>query len=76
MNSKLFNIGICLMAAAASLTLIAIIMEIQTGEPVYYLVMKIAACLFGVGGTLFGIGIVRRRNRTESDAEVDSGAER
>ena len=39
----------------------AVVMELQTGEPVYYLVMKIAAGFFGVGGPLFGWAIAKRK---------------
>jgi hypothetical protein len=42
-------------------TLLAVILEIQTGAPVYMLVMKVTAGLFGVGGPLIGIAIVKRR---------------
>ncbi|GAJ12463.1 unnamed protein product [marine sediment metagenome] len=48
--NKLLNAGIALMSAGVVGILFAVVMEIQTGEPVYYLVMKITAGLFGVGG--------------------------
>ena len=63
MNHKLLNTGIALMSAGAVGILFAIVMEIATGEPVYWLVMKITAGLFGVGGPLLGWGIARRGRR-------------
>ena len=61
MNSKMFNAGIGLMGAGVVCLIFAIVMEIQTAEPVYFLIMKVAAGLFGVGGPIFGISVARRR---------------
>lgn len=58
---KLLGVGIGLMSAGTVGVLIAIIMEIQTGESVYWLVMKCTAILFGLGGPLVGIALARRR---------------
>jgi len=53
---KLLYSGISLISIAAVGLIFAIVMEIQTAEPVYLLVMKVAAGFFGVGGPiLFGI---------------------
>ena len=62
--NKLLNVGIGLMAAGVVGILFAVIMEMQTGEPVYWLVMKITAGLFGVGGPLFGLALGRRAKRS------------
>jgi len=51
------------MAAGVVGIIFAIVMEVATGEPVYWLVMKVTAGLFGVGGPLFGLAIARRGNR-------------
>jgi len=59
--NKLQNAGIALISIAAVSLVYAIVLEIQTGEPVYLLVMKIAAGLFGVGGPLIGIALARRK---------------
>lgn len=59
--NKLLNIGIGLMAAGTVGLIFAVVMELQTGEPVYYLVMKITAGLFGIGGPLFGLAIAKRK---------------
>ena len=40
---------------------IAIVMELQTHEPVYLLLMKVAALLFGIGGPIIGLAIARRK---------------
>lgn len=61
MNNKLLHTGIGLMAAGTVGIIFAVVMEIQTGAPVYYLVMKITAGLFGIGGPLFGLALARRR---------------
>jgi len=59
--NKLLTAGIVLMTAGAVGIIFAVAMEIATGEPVFYLVMKITAGLFGVGGPLFGLALVKRR---------------
>jgi len=60
MNSKLINAGIALLGVGAVGIILAIVMEIQTAEPVYFILMKVTAALFGVGGPLLGIGIARK----------------
>ena len=62
MKNKLLYSAISLISMAAIGILFAIVMEIQTGESVYWLVMKATAALFGVGGPLLGIAIAKRRN--------------
>jgi len=61
MSHKLLNTGIALLSAGTVGILIAIVMEIQTGEPVYLLMMKAAALLFGVGGPIIGLAIARKK---------------
>ena len=61
MNHKLIYSSISIMSVGAVAITLAIVMEIQTGEPVYFLVMKIAAGLFGIGGPLLGWGIARSK---------------
>ena len=63
MNHKLLNVGIALMAAGVVGILFAVVMEIATNEPVYFLIMKLAAGLFGVGGPLLGLAVARRRKK-------------
>ncbi|GAI13501.1 unnamed protein product [marine sediment metagenome] len=58
--NKLLNAGIALMSAGVVGILFAVVMELRTAEPVYYLVMKLTAGLFGVGGPLVGIAIAKR----------------
>ena len=60
---KLLYAGISLISIAAVGLIFAAVMEISTGEPVYYLVMKVAAGFFGVGGPVLGWGIARRSSR-------------
>ena len=64
MNPKLLYTGIALMSAGVVGILFAMVMEIATGEPIYWLVMKITAGLFGVGGPLFGLAIAKRGRRS------------
>ena len=59
--NKLLITSIALMSAGVVGILFAVAMEIATGEPVYYLVMKITAGLFGVGGPLVGLAVARRK---------------
>lgn len=63
MNHKLIYSGISIMSMGTVAIIIAIVMEIQTGEPVYLLMMKIAAGLFGIGGPLLGWGIAKSKRR-------------
>ncbi|MBA7714306.1 hypothetical protein ES703_123324 [subsurface metagenome] len=63
MDHKLLYSGIVLMSAGAVGIIFAVALEIATCEPVYMVVMKIAAGLFGLGGPLFGWGIARRARR-------------
>lgn len=57
---KMLYVGISLISIAAVGLIFAVVMEINTGEPVYMLVMKAAAGFFGVGGPILGWGIARR----------------
>lgn len=61
MNSKMLHTGIGLIAAGAVGIIFAVAMELATSEPIYYLVMKITALLFGVGGGLIGIGALSKK---------------
>jgi len=63
MGHKLLYASISLISAGVVGIIFATVMEIQTGEPVYVLVIKIAAGLFGVGGPLLGLAIVRNAKR-------------
>ena len=59
--NKLLYLGIVIMSLGAVGTLLAVIFEINTGEPIYLIIMKVTAGLFGVGGPITGIAIARRR---------------
>lgn len=61
--SRLLHAGVGLMATGAVGIIIAIALEIATGEPVYFLLMKITAGLFGVGGCLMGLASLKHRGR-------------
>ncbi len=61
--NKILYTGIVIMSLGAVGTLLAVILEIQTGAPVYMLMMKVTAGLFGIGGPLFGWGIAKRRKK-------------
>ena len=63
MSRKLLISGIALILAGTVGILFAIVLEMQTGEPVYYLVMKLTAILFGIGGPILGLAIGRRRRK-------------
>ena len=65
MSHRLFHIGIGLISVGTVGILFAIIMEIQTGEPVYWLVMKLTAILFGLGGPLVGVAIAKRGGKAK-----------
>jgi len=59
----MIHTGVGLLAVGAVGIIIAIVMEIVTGEPVYYTVMKATALCFGVGGALIGISSITRRRK-------------
>ena len=61
--NKLQVTGIAILAAGTVGLIFAVTMEIVTNEPVFMVVMKIAAGFFGVGGPLLGWGIARRARR-------------
>jgi len=61
--NKLLIPGIVLMSVGTVGIIFAVAMEIATNEPVYYLVMKITAGLFGVGGPLVGLALTRKARR-------------
>lgn len=58
--NKLLYIGIALMSAGVVGILFAIVLEVATGEPIYWLVMKITAGIFGVGGPVIGVAIAKK----------------
>lgn len=60
---KLLYAGLAIMTSGAVGVLLAVIFEINTGEPIYMIMMKVAAGLFGIGGPLVGIAVARRRRR-------------
>ncbi|MBA7576330.1 hypothetical protein ES708_18169 [subsurface metagenome] len=60
---KMLGAGISLISIAAVGLVFAVVMEINTGEPVYLIVMKVGAGFFGVGGPLFGWGLYKRNVR-------------
>ena len=60
---KLLYAGLAIMTSGAVGVLLAVVFEINTGEPIYLIMMKVAAGLFGVGGPLVGIAVARRRRR-------------
>lgn len=61
MNSKLIHAGVGLLTAGVVGIIFAVAMEMATGEVVYFLVMKVTAMLFGIGGGLIGLGALRHR---------------
>ena len=60
---KLIYSGIAIITLGAVGTVIAVVMELTTGEPAWMLVMKATAGLFGVGGGLLGLASLIRRKR-------------
>lgn len=61
--TKMIHAGIGLLTAGAVGIIVAIVMEIVTGEPIYFTVMKATAMCFGVGGALIGISSITRRRK-------------
>jgi len=50
MNSKITHAGIALLSVGAVGIIFAVVMELIMNEPIYFIVMKVTALLFGVGG--------------------------
>jgi len=61
--TKMIYPGIGLLAIGAVGIIIAIVMEIVTGEPIYFTIMKATAMCFGVGGSLIGISSIARHRK-------------
>ena len=61
MNTKFLYTGIVMMSAGAVGIVVSICFEAATGEPVYWLIMKLTAGLFGVGGGLLALASRKRR---------------
>ena len=62
MSTKLGHFSITIMTLASIGIITSVILEAYAYEPIYVLVMKVCAGLFGIGGPLLGWAIVRRRN--------------
>ena len=60
--SKMILSGIGLLGAGSVGIIIAVVMEIITAEPIYLILMKVTAGLFGVGGALIGLSSLRRKS--------------
>ncbi|GAI56741.1 unnamed protein product [marine sediment metagenome] len=63
MHNKTFRTGFILVAVAAIGIMIAVVMEVHTGEPIYYLIMKITCGFFGVGGAMMGLSTRGKRKK-------------
>ncbi len=50
--------GIALMSLPVLLTGGATYLEWRRSEPIWKLLMKMGPCLFGIGGVLFGLGMM------------------
>jgi len=61
MHNKTFRTGFILVGVAAVGVIAAVVMEVHTGEPIYYLVMKITCGFFGIGGAMMGLSSRKRR---------------
>jgi len=61
MHNKIFRTGFILVAVAAIGIMAAVVMEVHTGEPIYYLIMKMTCGLFGVGGAMLGLSSRKRK---------------
>jgi len=59
MNTKLIHAGVALLGAGAVGIIFAVAMEIVLHEPIYFTIMKVTALLFGLGGSLIGLGSLR-----------------
>lgn len=62
---KLTTFSVTILTIAAVGLVASIVMEAYAQEPIYVLVMKVCAGLFGVGGPLMGWSIVRRNKRNK-----------
>ena len=63
MNGKLANFSITIITIATVALVTSIALEVYTKEPVYMLMIKVSAGLFGVGGPLLGWSIAKRSKR-------------
>ncbi len=63
MNTKLVTFSIAILTIAAVGLVTSVVLEVYAHEPVYLLIMKVCAGLFGVGGPLLGWAIAKRGKR-------------
>jgi len=61
MHNKTFRTGFILVALGAVGVIGAVVMEVHTREPIYYLIMKITCGFFGIGGAMMGLSTRGRR---------------
>ena len=61
MKTYLLNLGFAVLSAGTVGIIFAVAMEIQTAEPIYLIVMKIAAGLIGIGGGLMGMAALKKK---------------
>lgn len=61
--NKLTTFSITILTIAAVGLVVSVTMEAYAKEPIYILLMKVCAGLFGVGGPLLGWSIVRRNKK-------------
>jgi len=61
MHNKIFRTGFILVAVGAVGIIAAVVMEVHTQEPIYFLVMKMTCGFFGVGGAMIGLSAKKRR---------------
>jgi len=61
MNPKLTHAGVALLSVGAIGIIFAVVMEMLMAEPIYFVVMKVTALFFGVGGGLIGIAAISKK---------------
>jgi hypothetical protein len=64
--NKLLYLGMSFLIMGGIGIVIATVLEIYTHEPIFNILIKVTAGLFGVGGPIVGIAVARR-NRTKRD---------
>ena len=62
-SNKLTTFSVTILTIATMGLIVAVALELYTHEPIYMIVMKVSAGLFGLGGPLLGWAIVRKARR-------------
>jgi len=72
--NKLLYVGMSFLIMGAVGIIVATAMEIYTQEPVFNIMVKVTAGLFGVGGPIVGLAVAWRERKKRNDGDSKGAA--